>query len=180
VPRSPLTAAVWDLGVSLVWREAVRQSADGRVTIAGGSSPVVFEFPVSLSVSDFELVMIAQEHKADTILTGQIVDRWPDPRDSPVSIGPINAVQPGDAIFVRGEETLSSGSLTLNLPRADLDLAKGERCELVRDTIPAGNFLPGELNYTIEVSDSNGQTASATRPFAVSEAEESRQGRRMR
>ena len=110
-PPSLMPDAKWELGVSVSWRDAVRQEADCGISVNGKATPVVFELPVELSLADFEVVMVARENNADSIVTGYLTDRWPNPRKLPISFGPVAAVQSGTAIFVRGDKTKRKGPL---------------------------------------------------------------------
>jgi hypothetical protein len=208
LPSSGTLDAVWDLGFSILWRDAVRNSDQRRISVAGSADPVVVEQELDVALSPFEVMMVAQEQSTDDVVTGHLTDRWPDPRGAPLSIGPIRAAQPFDAHFVRGDETRwhgmlglaelepihsgrgvtiltlvcrdpcsraarlrvvhrMTGAIGLKLQPTELDLAKGQRCGLVRATIPEWNLCPGTLEYAISVTDGKRRSAASARRFLV-------------
>jgi len=113
VPGAPLSAAVWDLGMSLVSRGRVREDAAGRVSVTRAGVPVVFEAQMSFGPGPFELISVAHEATADTVSTTRVEGEWPDPAAAAATIGPIAVLQPVEAAFSREGQIRSSGSRAL-------------------------------------------------------------------
>lgn len=117
VPPSPLSGAVWDLGVSLVSRGQVAEDDSGRVSVSGPGVPVVFEAEMRFAPRPYELVLVAHENTGRGVVSGLVEATLPDPRDAAAVIAAITVVQPSPrAVFLREGETRTSGSLTCGDP----------------------------------------------------------------
>ncbi len=102
--------STWDLGISAVSRNSIDQEAAGRISLSGGGVPAIFEAELYFEPGPFDLVAVAHEVSTEAIYNVRIEGSWPDPRDNPVTLGPINVLQPRQAVFVRDGVTRKAGS----------------------------------------------------------------------
>ena len=122
VPGSPLPAAAWDLGLSLISRGEVAADASGRVSVSGPGVPVVLESEMSFRPGPFKLVGVAHETTGSDLGTGEIEADWPSPNDAPVTLGPVAVLQPAQAAILRDEELRTEGAIGIgenSLARTD-------------------------------------------------------------
>jgi len=111
VPASQWDGAVWDLGASLVSESRVKAEASGRISLQGGTAPVVLERTVSFDPGSYELVAVAREGREDAVSSTRQGSLWPDPKSAEVAaVSPISTLQPARAVFARQGQTRRGGS----------------------------------------------------------------------
>jgi VWFA-related protein len=118
VPGSPLSGAGWDLGVSLISRGIVAQEAAGRVSVEAAGVPVVFETEMRFRPGPYEIVAVAHDTAAGSILTGQVEGSWPDIDDALATVTSFAVLQPVEAAFSREGDLRTSGSVAHGEPTA--------------------------------------------------------------
>ena len=111
VGGSPLSGATWDLGMSVLARDKVREDAAERVKVGGPGTPVVFEKTMTFPPGPFEIALVAHESSEDMIATGKIEGSWPKLDSDDAGIGPIAVMQPAAAVFLRDGEHKTRGAL---------------------------------------------------------------------
>jgi hypothetical protein len=111
IPGSPQGQVDWDVGVSVVTRSRVRETASGRITVRGEGVPVVFESVVRLAPGPWELTGVAHDSVTGEISAVRVEGEWPDPKDEETTVGPIALLQPVYAAFLRDGDTRRKGSL---------------------------------------------------------------------
>ncbi len=111
VEGASIDDATWDLGVSVLSRERVREDSARRVTVAESRTPVVFEHIVEFPPGPYDIILVAHEIKTDEIATARLEGSWPDPDEIQAEVGPIAVMQPTAAVFLRGDGYKTRGAL---------------------------------------------------------------------
>jgi len=111
VPGSPLSAAAWDLGLSLISRGEVAADASGRISVSGPGVPVVLETLMEFRPGPFKLIGVAHETSSNDMGTGEVESDWADPDHASVTLGPVAVMQPGPAAILRDHALKSEGAI---------------------------------------------------------------------
>lgn len=115
VPGSPLSASVWDVGLSVVGRGRVEHQISARVETSDANVPVVLEAEIDFEPGEYTVVMVAREEKTGTVARGELQLDWPRSTPGVALAGPIAVVRPFAGIFVRNGRATpkSAGALAL-------------------------------------------------------------------
>jgi len=113
VPPTLLPASSWSIGATLLARGGVVEEAAGSMSVSTPGVRLVLEREVRVPPGVLEIVAVAHEERTDAILSEHVRLEWPDPDARPLTFGPIVALQPVDAAFVRSGDTRRAGSLGL-------------------------------------------------------------------
>ena len=111
VPANRLLAASWDLGASIYTDNDVAEELSGRVSLSRPGVPLVFEREVRFKPGEYEIVYVARETRSGLIEADRLAIDLPKPRRGSANIGPISLFQPRQGLFVRGDESRSSGAV---------------------------------------------------------------------
>ena len=111
VPPTSLSGATWDLGVSVVSRDKVRDEASGRVSVDQPGVAVIFERKLEFKPGDYEITIVAHETSTGLVSSGQLEVRWPRPNAAEAFISPIVLLQPSAGAFLRDGRSRTQGSL---------------------------------------------------------------------
>jgi VWFA-related protein len=98
----------WDLGVSVVREDKIREASSGRISVSGPGVPVVYEFELTFKPGFYELVSVAHESATGLIASNQSRVEWPSVGGA---VGPIALLQPSAGAFLRDDQTRLQGSL---------------------------------------------------------------------
>ncbi|MCZ6697071.1 MAG: hypothetical protein O7A63_11095, partial [Acidobacteria bacterium] len=150
IPGSAQPRVDWDVGLSLLSRNRIREAASGRISVRGKDVPVVFEAVVRLAPGPWELTGVAHDSVTGEISAFRVEGDWPDPMDERAVVGPIALLQPVYAAFLRDGETRRKGSLgrvgtepiRTDLPTALVGLVCRNRSE--RGTLSIERRLVGQ------------------------------------
>ena len=123
VPATTLPTSAWDLGASILHREAVREEVSGRIGVERPGVPLILEEELRFRPGLHEIIAVAHETTAGFVLSERFQVDWPDPRGGVELCGPIALLQPRVGAFSRAGETRSSGSLA----RSDSDAIRTDR-----------------------------------------------------
>mgnify|MGYP003693691059 CR=1 FL=1 len=93
VAGSAVPSTVWDIGVSLVSRGAVRQDGSGRIQVMRPNTPVVYEKDMDFAPGDYDLIAVAHETETDTMVSRETHGAWPKIDSELASLGPIAVSQ---------------------------------------------------------------------------------------
>lgn len=113
VPPSTLGPATWDVGVSIVARDEVKQAVSGRITLGDRPALMVFEHPVSVAPGSYELVAVAHDTLTDRVLSAHSDGTWPDPKQQRVTVGPVELLQTRNGVFARDGQVRRRGSFAI-------------------------------------------------------------------
>jgi hypothetical protein len=125
-PALPVQVSTWDLGASVVGGDSLHSETSGRVAVTRPGVPVVFERELTFRPGEYEIVTVAHETTTGLVSSHLSHTDWPDPRSTPVTLGPIALLQPLTGAFLRAETRRTSGSSArgpLEPVRTDRDTA---------------------------------------------------------
>lgn len=109
-PAMRFPGAVWDVGASLLSRDAVREAAAGHVRMSAPGAPLVFEAEMSIPPGEYEVVMVAHENTTDQIVRGQVEGVLVDPREEGTAVVSIAVLQASrGSVFYRKAGEVRSG-----------------------------------------------------------------------
>jgi VWFA-related protein len=113
LPQSSLPGGEeWDLGMSLVFGRSVRSDAAGRIRVDRVGVSIVLESEMAFRPGPFEVLLVGQETKTQRIASGRIRGEWPSLEKTP-TITEIAVLQPASAVFMRGDESRTKGTLAV-------------------------------------------------------------------
>jgi len=108
VPGMRLQNSSWDLGLSVVRQEKIREESSGNISISGPGVPVVYELELSFKPGTYEIVSVAHEASTGLVASNESWVEWPNVVGA---VGPIALLQPSAGAFLRDGETRLHGSL---------------------------------------------------------------------
>ncbi len=107
-------AATWDVGMSLVTGSEVRDETAGRVSLDRPGVPLIYEAVLVFPPGPYELIAVAHDPLGDRVESVRVLGYWPDLGATAVGLGPLIAIQPAEAAFVRGDALRVRGSRGLD------------------------------------------------------------------
>jgi VWFA-related protein len=116
------TRGAWDIGMSLLTDAAVREESSGRVALDRPGVPLVYEVELEFPVGPYELVAVARDEPGERVVSARAAGSWPD-RGRIAGFGPLIAIQPAVAAFVRGDAVRHRGWRSLD-EREPIDPAR--------------------------------------------------------
>jgi VWFA-related protein len=108
VPGMGLQSSSWDLGLSIVREDKIRDESSGQLSVSGPGVPVVYELEVKLKPGSYEIVSVAHETSTGLVASNQSRLDWPAVVGA---AGPIALLQPSAGVYLRDGETRLHGSM---------------------------------------------------------------------
>jgi len=108
------SGTTWEVGVSLVTESDVVGETAGRAVLDRPGVPLIYEAEIEFPPGPYELIAVAHDGARDRVVSARVVGRWPDLGPKQSGFGPLIALQPVQAAFVRGDSARRRGSRGLD------------------------------------------------------------------
>jgi len=102
----------WDLGASVMTRKGLEE-VSGRLTVSGGSVPLILQKTVRFSRGPFEVVGVGRDVVGEEIRSVRREGSWPDLEREAAGVGPIAVVQRVEGAIQRDGEVSRVGSVAV-------------------------------------------------------------------
>jgi len=123
LPPAEAGGTAWDVGISLVSGADVRRETAGRASLDRPGVPLIYEAELEFRPGPYELIAVAHNEAQDRVVSVRAAGSWPDLGPQQAGFGPLIALQPAQAAFVRGEAVRRRGSRSVD-ERARIDATR--------------------------------------------------------